>query len=169
MELNVKPEYFSADFWELLQTYRNENVEFPRLRGITFAQWALETGYGRGDPARPNSDILPREHKNFAGMKFRREMAAYATPVNYTDWQGKTDKYCHFDSFGAFISAYWKRLDVVDAYGGWRSHTASPESFINFIGPIWAPSDDGNKDYEATVSDVLHRLRINKILPEEWT
>ena len=162
---NTKPDYFSKEFWELMQTYGKATIEFPKLRGISFAQWALETGYGRGNENRLNSDVLPRVHKNFGGMKYRSEMAAYATPVDYTDWQGKTDKYCHFDSYENFIKAYWKRLDVVSDYDGWRKHTGSLDAFIDFIGPIWAPADDGNMDYVAKVRSVFERLLKKGHLP----
>lgn len=165
MIANTKPDYFSEEFWELLLAYGRMEIEFPNLRGISFAQWALETGYGKGDQNRLNSDVLPRIHKNFAGMKYRSEMAAYATPVDYTDWQGKTAKYCHFSSYEAFIEAYWKRLDVLDAYEGWRDHTATADDFIDFIGPIWAPRDDGNIDYETNIRSVLHRLATSGDLP----
>jgi N-acetylmuramoyl-L-alanine amidase len=162
---NTKPDYFSKEFWELMQTYGKATIEFPKLRGISFAQWALETGYGRGNESRPNSDVLPRVHKNFGGMKYRPEMAPYATPVDYTDWQGKTDKYCHFGSYENFIKAYWKRFDVVSNYGGWRKHTDSPDAFIGFIGPIWAPADDGNEHYLAKVRSVFERLLKKGHLP----
>lgn len=161
----AKPDYFSGEFWQLSLAYGEMNIEFPNLRGISFAQWALETGYGKGNSARPNSDVLPRIHKNFAGMKYRPEMAAYASPTYYTDWQGKTDEYCHFNSYNNFIEAYWKRLDLVANYDGWRGHTTTPEDFIGFVGLIWAPPDDGNEDYEGTVLRVFHQLANKGDLP----
>ena len=58
---------FTDKFKDLVKTYLDTDVEFPDLRDVTVAQWILESGYGRSQ--------LAEEHLNFAGLKWRAEMA----------------------------------------------------------------------------------------------
>lgn len=120
----------TATLWfkELMDVYRETPIEFPHLKGVTAAQWALESGWGTSG--------LAREHNNYAGAKWRAGFEAYGRPVSYGAWDGR-DTYFHFNDERAFITAFWKRLDTLPAYKGWRNHTASPDAFIRFIGPTW--------------------------------
>ena len=129
-------------------------VEFPHLRGVVLAQWALECGYGK--------TVLAEQHLNFAGMKWRELMRPYAVPVSYEAHDGRTD-YCKFPSLDKFIEGYWARLDLVSAYAGWREHTGSPEDFIGFIAEIWAPK----QSYETKVMQLYRRMAETGQIPAQ--
>jgi hypothetical protein len=149
-----KPDRFSDGFWELALRYPKLEIEFPHLRGITLAQWALECGYGTTD--------LAKKHLNFAGMKWREVMKPYSTPVSYEAHDGRTD-YCKFATLDNFIKGYWARLDLVSAYEGWRDHTKSPEDFIGYIAETWAPK----QNYEKKVVELYRRMKADGMIPFE--
>ncbi|NER20839.1 MAG: LysM peptidoglycan-binding domain-containing protein [Symploca sp. SIO1C2] len=128
-------------FKQLVKTYADTRIEFPLLKGITVAQWLLESGRG--------TSALATEHLNFGGLKWRSEMVGFATPVDYKASDG-WDKYCKFSSLENFIKGYWHFLDR-SPYQGWRDHAASPENFIGFIGPIYA----GDRNYLAKIFNVF--------------
>ena len=117
-------------FKELVDLYIGVDIEFEHLRGVTVAQWMLESGYGRSQ--------LAHHHLNFAGLKWRSEMKDFATPVKYQAHDGN-DQYCKFDSLSKFIEGYWRFLDR-PPYKGWRNHAGDAEGFIRFIGPIYTPT-----------------------------
>jgi LysM repeat protein len=124
-------------FNQLVKAYAKATIEFPQLKGITVAQWLLESGRG--------TSRLATEHLNFGGLKWRDEMTEFATPVTYQASDG-ADKYCKFDSLEKFIKGYWRFLDR-SPYEGWRNNVSSAEAFIGFIGPIYA----GDRNYVAKV------------------
>jgi N-acetylmuramoyl-L-alanine amidase len=126
-------------FDSLVQAYLTAKIEFPHLKEITLAQWILESGRGTSD--------LATKHLNFGGLKWRKEMEGFATPVDYDAHDGP-DKYCKFDSVEAFIKGYWQFIER-NPYKGWRDRASSGEDFISFIGPIYA----GDASY---VSKVLN-------------
>jgi len=59
----------------LASVYRGEKIRHPRLRDVTLAQWLLESGRG--------TSALAVQHYNFGGLKWRPEMAGYATRIKY--------------------------------------------------------------------------------------
>jgi N-acetylmuramoyl-L-alanine amidase len=117
-------------FEKLVAASRQAVIAHPKLRAVTLAQWMLESGRG--------TSKLATLHNNFGGLKWRPEMAAYATKVFYEAHDGG-DYYCRFAGPEAFIRGYWAFLERAP-YRGWKSHTATPEAFIRFIGPIYTPS-----------------------------
>ncbi len=147
-----KPANVTEKFWQLTHHYGRRQVEFPHLKAITLAQWALETGFGKS--------ALAEQHLNFAGMKWRNVMAPYATKVAYQAHDGLED-YCRFDTFDKFIDGFWARLDLMEPYKGWRDNSASPEAFIGFIAEIWAP----NQNYAMKVVDLYRRMRAAGYFP----
>jgi N-acetylmuramoyl-L-alanine amidase len=124
------PDY-SQTFTKLVLEYSNYSNEFPELKDITLAQWILESGRGKSR--------LALEHTNFGGLKWRPEMAGYATPIHYDAHDGP-DTYCQFATEKDFIRGYWRFLDR-SPYKGWRDRAGSDESFISFIGRIYAPAN----------------------------
>jgi N-acetylmuramoyl-L-alanine amidase len=122
----------------LAKTYRNTDLaavfkkvkadvrpeDFAELKEVTLAQWILESGWA--------GSKLAREALNFGGLKYRKELKAYCTPYEYTDWQGETDPYCKFDSVENFILGYWAFIQR-DVYRGWTEHTGSADEFIGYL------------------------------------
>jgi LysM repeat protein len=127
-------------FNQLVKAYAETTIEFPQLKGITAAQWLLESGR--------RTSRLATEHLNFGGLKWRSEMADFATPVDYEASDG-IDQYCKFDSLEKFIKGYWHFLDR-PPYEGWRNNVESTEDFIRFIAPIYA----GDSNYVSKVLNV---------------
>ncbi|GJE61903.1 hypothetical protein MPOCJGCO_4030 [Methylobacterium trifolii] len=87
------------------------------------AQWALESGRGRSD--------LSRRYGNFAGLKWRPEMAGFATKIVYEAHDG-TDLYCAFPSAQAFVRGYWRFIGR-SVYDGWQAYADDPRGFLGFL------------------------------------
>lgn len=132
---------YSDAFLELVDAYRSMPTEFEGLKPVTVAQWMLESERGNSG--------LAREHRNFAGMKWRPEMKPYAKRVLY---KAPTEKayFCSFASPGKFVEGYWAFLER-KPYAGWREHAADPGDFIAFIGPTWST----DKGYVGKVEQLL--------------
>lgn len=109
--------------------YSQEDIRHPQLKEVTLAQWMLESGRA--------TSKLAKEHYNFGGLKWRPEMAPYATPVSYEAHDG-VDKYCKFATLESFINGYWAFINRAP-YTGWEEHISSGEDYIKFIGPIYTP------------------------------
>jgi hypothetical protein len=116
------------NFRALHQAYQTAEIEFPQLKGVSFAQWAKECGWGQSN--------LAIKFKNYGGAKWRTYMAPYAKPVKYAAHDGIT-QYCHFPDDEKWIAGYWARFDLEPSYKGWRKHTKNRATFMAFIGPIW--------------------------------
>lgn len=156
-KLSFLPDNVDPCFVELIELYGATDIEFEHLKGMSLAQWGLESGWGLSD--------LAQQCDNFAGMKWRATSRPYGTPRAYTDWQGKEDYYVKFNDKNAFIEGYWSRFDLLSAYKGWREHTATADKWIEFIGPIWlGMSPDHNRKYVNKVKQI-YRMRTKEVLP----
>jgi N-acetylmuramoyl-L-alanine amidase len=122
----------------LVTVYRGENIRHPNLRAVTLAQWMLESGRATSE--------LAKQHYNFGGLKWRREMSPYATRVAYEAHDG-VDYYCKFATLESFVNGYWAFLNR-SPYSGWEGHAGSDSDFIQFIGAIYTPS---NRNYARDV------------------
>lgn len=125
------PKDTAERFRKLTRIYAGMEIEFPHLKGITLAQWGIESAWGASRAA--------REEWNFAGMKWRpgdRKYGGEPSKKSGNDGYERV-RYTHFPKMEDFIRAYWARLDEVGAYKGWRKHTQSPITFIGSIGPPW--------------------------------
>lgn len=133
--LSALPATAGTNFQGLVRAYAATEIEFPILKPITLAQWAIESGWG--------SSPLAKQNRNYAGMKWRRYMADFkATRVDYTAWDGKAPEgYGSFTDDFDFIDAFWARFDEISAYRGWRNHTDTEDAFMAFIGPKWVGGD----------------------------
>jgi N-acetylmuramoyl-L-alanine amidase len=114
----------------LAAAYRGYALPHQSLRAVTLAQWLLESGRG--------TSALAREHLNFAGLKWRLEMAPFASRIDYAAHDG-ADAYCRFATLEAFIAGYWAFL-ARKPYAGWVRLADDPAGFIRFIGPIYTPA-----------------------------
>lgn len=157
LALDRLPPNATEDFAELLKVADATEIEFPHLKRIVAAQWALECGWG--------TSKLAHTHRNYAGAKWRAWLNDFgAKPVSYAAWDG-VDVYAEFDSHASFIKAYWARFDKVSAYQDWRNHTATPEAFMAYIGPIWvAVSPDHGRKYVKNV-ERIDRDTMSKVFP----
>lgn len=135
----------TPEFRELIARYADTNVELPNLKPVTLAVWILESGRGESR--------LATEHRNFAGMKYRSEIAQYAKRVNYDAHDG-SGYYCEFATLEDFISGYWAFLDRAP-YAGWRDLAHDEAEFIRFVGPIWAQ----DQNYAEKVLNLLPEAR----------
>lgn len=141
---------YSDLFKELVKRYAEIDIKYPHLKTITVAQWALESARG--------SSRLAKEHLNFGGLKWRKEMQGYAEKVWYEAHDGG-DFYCKFGNIDDFIKGYWKFIER-PPYAGWESHTTDEEDYIEFIGPIYSASP-------SYVERVLNLLPESRKLLEE--
>jgi N-acetylmuramoyl-L-alanine amidase len=120
---------------ELAQTYldlkRTGDIRFPDLMAVTLGQWMLESGRGTSD--------LATQHFNFAGLKYRREMArgrggddrGAARPVTYRAHDG-VDEYCKFEDPENFIFGYWRFIGR-SPYRGFEEFADDPRGYIRFL------------------------------------
>jgi N-acetylmuramoyl-L-alanine amidase len=115
---------------KLVTIYRGEDIRYPQLRAVTLAQWMLESGRA--------TSKLAKLHYNFGGLKWRKEMAPFATKISYEAHDG-VDFYCKFATIENFTAGYWAFLNR-SPYSGWEEHVETAEDFIGFIGPIYTPS-----------------------------
>lgn len=120
-------------FKQLAKVYAQKEISFPHLKGVTLAQWALESGWGTSD--------LATEHFNFGGLKWRAEMRPYATKVRYEAHDG-WDDYCKFATLEKFIEGYWGFLERAP-YEGWKEHAGTAQDFLGFIAPTYCPGRPG--------------------------
>ncbi len=110
----------SQHWLALVETYRDMRIAFPELKGVTLAQWALESSWG--------TSRLAVEHGNFAGINYRWSLWRYALPVTHTASDGEAI-YCHFRSPKAFVRGYWRFLERRH-YAGWQAHAGDPAAFL---------------------------------------
>ena len=139
----------------LASVYVGEKIRHPKLRAVTFAQWLLESGRATSD--------LAKFHYNFGGLKWRKEMAGYATKIEYEAHDG-ADFYCKFATLESFINGYWRFLERAP-YSGWEDHVGSGEEFIKFIGPIYTPSNGYADNVLALVPEAEQILASAAITP----
>jgi N-acetylmuramoyl-L-alanine amidase len=135
----------------LVTVYKGEGIRYPQLRPITLAQWMLESGRC--------TSKLAKEHYNFGGIKWRPEMAAYATKIKYVANDGG-GYYCKFATIENFINGYWAFLNRAP-YTGWEDHITTGEEFIRFIGPTYTPT----KNYADKVINLL--VEAEQLLTED--
>ena len=138
--------------WDQLRAaYSRARIEFPHLKPITFSQWALESGHGTSE--------LAQKHLNFGGMMFRDFLKNIAEPAPY-----KGREYCKFARIEDFFTGYWLRFDKMTDYKGWRDHTQTQDSYLGFIGPIYAPPEE-NPNYIPKIMSIYERLKAKGALP----
>ncbi len=141
----------SPQWLALVETYRPMRIAHPALKGVTLAQWALESSWG--------TSRLATEYNNFAGMGYRRELWWYARPVTHTTSDGERT-YCHFRSHKAFIRGYWRFLGR-RRYRGWQAHGNDPEAFLEHLLRCGYATD---ALYVGKVMRVFRWMRIQSLL-----
>jgi hypothetical protein len=122
---------------------------FSHLKEVSLAQWLLES-------ARATSK-LAEDQKNFAGLKWRKEMTPFATPKSIkVPSESEAMDFCLFTDIDNFLRGYWKFL-TREPYKGLEENTQTPENFIGFI---------QSKGFAADISYVS---KVLKLVPEART
>lgn len=134
-----------GNWGDLIKEYKKTDINYPALKLVTLAQWALESGYGRSK--------LATEHNNFSGLKYRDRMAQHANPVSYGAHDG-VDIYCKFTNISAFIVGYWHFIES-GPYSGWEDFGENP---LGFIRHLKSRGFAGDPNYVEKVMDVFNRL-----------
>lgn len=149
----------SAIFKKLINSYKTMDIEYPRLKPVTIAQWMLESGYG--------TSKLATEHLNFGGLKWRTEMGEgkLATQVQYQAHDG-LDEYCKFASLENFIKGYWRFIER-PPYVGWKNHAANGREYIQFIGPIYCPAPNYSNKVLALLPEAERFLEGSEPVPRD--
>lgn len=150
---------YSSDFLNMIQAFLDRENEFEQILPANIAQFILESGRGLSN--------LAIEHKNFAGMKWRKEMKGIAHK-KLVKANTETAFFCSFDSVAKFAEGYWVFLDR-PPYKGWRDNTSDPEDFIDFIAPIWAADvaySEKLKDLLGEASELIERHLDGRLLPD---
>lgn len=140
---------WSELFRKLAESYGRMEIAHPILKGVTLAQWAVESGRGTSD--------LATKHLNFGGLKWRSEMEGFATKVRYEAHDGIAD-YCAFADLEAFIRGYWRFLER-SPYRGWEAHAGSAVDFIRYIGPTYCESPGYAEKVLALLPEVQQLLQ----------
>ncbi|WP_299329201.1 glucosaminidase domain-containing protein [Parasphingopyxis sp.] len=133
-----------AEWENLIVAAKDADISAPKLRAITLAQWALESGRA--------TSRLAKDHHNYAGLKWRPEMEGFAESVSYEAHDG-TDDYCAFASPEAFIKGYWRFIGR-SVYEGWQTYAEDPAGYICFL---------KSRGY---AGDPHYLSRVLKLLPE---
>lgn len=117
------------NFSMLIDQYVSAEIDAPRLKVVTLAQWILESGRGSSD--------LAVQHFNYAGLKFRHRMTAEggfnppASSVDYNAHDGH-DTYCKFVSAEHFINGYWHFVDS-GPYTDWKAFKTDPTGYVGYL------------------------------------
>jgi hypothetical protein len=136
----------AKDRWDkLVSEYARYDLKHPSLRLVTLAQWALESAFGQSG--------LAREHLNFSGLKYRKRMEGFATPVDYRAHDGE-DVYCRFESLEAFIRGYWRFVES-GPYEGWEDRSEDPLGYITLLRERGFAEDP---DYVVKIAGIHQRL-----------
>jgi hypothetical protein len=123
VRLNVKSRL--VPLWhELVTTYATTDIDYPRLRLITLAQWAIESHWATSE--------LAIRHNNFGGIKYRDRMAAYGSPAHYVSRVDGPQNYCRFSNIKSFIRGYWHFIRT-GPYRGWEEFGNEPLGFIGHL------------------------------------
>lgn len=109
---------------DLVIVLKAAQFEFPELKAVCLAQWMIESARG--------TSRLFQIANNAGGMKWRKEMEGYASPMQYEAHDG-WDTYCKFESLEAWIRGYWRFIERAP-YAGWREAAKKgPEEYIRFL------------------------------------
>ncbi len=147
------PSTTSALWKRLISTYSSMEIEYPDLRLVTLAQWALESGWARSE--------LAKKHNNFGGLKYRARMEGRASPVDYEAHDG-IDTYCAFDSVEAFIAGYWHFV-ASGPYEGWQEYGADP---LGYIQHLRSKGYAGDPNYVAKIAALYQDLADAGTVPD---
>lgn len=146
------PHSATSNFVTLADTYRDFSLEWPYLKGVTLAQWAMESGWGM--------TRLAKTYGNYAGMKWGSIDQHFGAPIIYS---GGT-KYTAFTSPTMFIEGYWNRVLNASPYAGVRDNMKSAEEFITYLTPPWLTGRTGHNDlssaerkYVRDIMDIRNR------------
>lgn len=101
----------TQDWKGLVQVVKADKTHADHFKVVALAQFINESGRG--------TSKLAKDHLNFAGIKYRKELSSVATPVEYKAHDG-IDNYAKFKSVQDFYEGYWLFM-ARSPYKGWAS------------------------------------------------
>lgn len=119
--------------FKLAVRFLSENFILRNLHAGMVAQWILESDRGNSK--------LAREHNNFAGIKYRKELEGIAAPksIQVPSEPAPVD-FAYFKSPQDFVRGVFKFLDR-SPYDGWREQPTA-EAYVRHVGRVWATDPD---------------------------
>ena len=118
------PPNATANFRALLETYEETPIEFPKLKGVTLAHFAIQSAWGKTS--------LAARYLNYASLKWVPTITQPgASPILYDK-----ERYAAFTNHGCFLGCYWDQFEAKAAYANWRAYTGSARDFMTYITPI---------------------------------
>lgn len=119
---------------------------YAHLKEVSLAQWLLESGRA--------TSKLAKEHNNFAGLKWRKEMTPFATTkLIKVPSEPEEVEFCFFEGIDKFLRGYWKFL-TRSPYKDLEENTKTPETFIGFI------------QSKGFATDIKYISKVLSLLPE---
>lgn len=146
-----------STFSELVSAYKQSDIATDQQKAASLAQWIIESGRG--------TSKLAIEHCNYGGLKWRPEMAGYATPVDYVASDGPS-KYCEFKDLEAFIRGYWKFISR-SPYRGHERFKDDAEGYIRFVGKIYATDPGYVQKVLAVLPEAAKLLGVEVDIPKK--
>jgi len=114
---------------ELITVYKKASIKFKALKGITLAQWLLESGRA--------TSKLAVNHNNFGGLKYRKEIEDISGEkkrwsIEYTGSDNNKDNYFAFKSIEEFVVGYWLFIGRQN-YKGWERYGNDPVGYMEHL------------------------------------
>jgi len=142
---------YTNDFLAAVKHLNNYVLE--RLHPAMVAQWILESDRGNSK--------LARDAKNFAGMKWRKELSGIGLPILIdVPSEPYPMEFAAFATPQDFVRGFYKFLDR-EPYAGWRN-TVSPEQYIEHIGSTWAADPDTLQKSKHSFQKLANYLKEKK-------
>lgn len=134
---------------------KTKGTEFEKVQREILAQWILESDHFRSP--------LATKYCNVGGIKAGRGYPKHHGEVEYTDWQGKTDKYCSLSTPEEFADLYFWFLTRNSRYQTALDYIKNPPISDDFVGDnyIYHLSRDGYcTDIANPVTDIHELYRL---------
>ena len=149
---------YTNDFLAAVKHLNNYVLE--RLHPAMVAQWILESDRGNSK--------LARDAKNFAGMKWRKELSGIGLPILIdVPSEPYPMEFAAFATPQDFVRGFFKFLDR-EPYRGWRN-TVSPDQYIEHIGSTWAADPRYIAKVKALIPEARKLLEGEKTMPDpQW-
>ena len=128
-----------------------------------YAQWYLESSRGRS--------ALAKKHKNYGGMKYRKELSPLCRKVPYVDWQGEKDYYCSFKDPQEYAHAYWAFIHR-SPYPEIDYHMDMGHNFILYLADCGYVATESPESYLNKICKIIEsedfKSHVEAVMPPMW-